>query len=95
MAAEGSPQRPSGTFQKFAWQRPFQDLPALERMQARETQWGDIWTPQLDRVHIRGFDQLRDLAQQEALTWKPIDSSVLQKLLRRLPNQAAGPDGRS
>ena len=33
------------------------------------------------------------MAQQEALTWKPFDSSVLQKLLRRLPNKAAGPDG--
>ena len=42
---------------------------------------------------LRGFEQLRTLAQQEALTWKPIDSSLLQKLLRRLPNKAAGPDG--
>ena len=42
---------------------------------------------------LRGFEQLRTLAQQEAITWKPIDSSLLQKLLRRLPNKAAGPDG--
>ena len=76
-----------------AWQRPFQDLPALERIIARERQWGDIWHPLPAQALIRGLDQLRDLAQQEALTWKPIDSSVLQKLLRRLPNKAAGPDG--
>ena len=76
-----------------AWERPFQDLPALDRIKAREQQWGDIWHPLPAPVQIRGLQQLRDIAQQEALTWKPVDSSVLQKLLRRLPNKAAGPDG--
>ena len=27
------------------WQRPFQDLPLLERLQARQKQWGAIWCP--------------------------------------------------
>ena len=35
-----------------AWQRPFQDLPALERISAREKQWGDIWHPLTAQAHI-------------------------------------------
>ena len=27
------------------WQRPFQDLPLMERLQARKEQWGAIWQP--------------------------------------------------
>lgn len=59
-----------------AWQRPFQDLPALERIQAREEQWG-----------TSGFRFNPQCA------YKSIDPSALQKLLRKLPNKAAGPDG--
>lgn len=36
-----------------AWERPFQDLPALERITAREQQWGAIWHPLPAPVQIR------------------------------------------
>lgn len=48
--------------------------------------------PLQEPLQIRGL-HLRIIAQQEAATWKPVDSPLLQKLMRKLPNKAAGPDG--
>ena len=76
-----------------AWQRPFQDLPPTSRTSAREQQWGAIWIPRGDPMPLRGLQELKRLAQAQALQMKPIDSSLLQKIMRRLPNKAAGPDG--
>ena len=45
-----------------AWQRPFQSLPAPERIRAREHQWGEIWVPLQAPVQIRGLEHLRVLA---------------------------------
>ena len=76
-----------------AWQRPFQDLPSTSRIHAREQQWGDIWIPRTEPLPIRGLPDLKRAAQAHAQQTKAIDSSLLQKLMRRLPNKAAGPDG--
>ena len=62
-------------------QRPFQDLPSASRIEARE------------QLHVRGIQKLKRVAQAQAQQLKPIDSSLLQKIVRRLPNKAAGPDG--
>ena len=72
-----------------AWQRPFQDLPSTSRIEAREQQWGAVWIPIEAPLQVRGMR----VAQAQALHLKPIDSSLLQKIMRRLPNKAAGPDG--
>ena len=74
-------------------QRPFQDLPALERLRAREDHWGEIWWISEGPCHIRGYQALKAAAVHHAIGMPPIDSSVLQKVLRKLPNKAAGPDG--
>ena len=42
------------------WQRPFQDLPIWERLQARLEQWGSIWQPVDEPCVIRGFRELRE-----------------------------------
>lgn len=44
-------------------------------------------------LQIRGLADLRREAQAHALQHKAIDSSLLQKIMRKLPNKAAGPDG--
>ena len=75
------------------WQRPFQHLPAGERLQAREAQWGAIWQPRDDPRPIRSWDLLRQAAIDQAQQLPPFQSYQLQQLLRRLPNKAAGPDG--
>ena len=75
------------------WQRPFQDLPALDRLRAREEPWGEIWWLSEGPCHIRGYQALKAAAVHHAMGMPPIDSSVLQKVLRKLPNKAAGPDG--
>ena len=67
------------------WQRPFQHLPAEQRHQAREKQWGNIWTPRTGPRPLRQCDQAQLLP--------PIQSYQLQQLMRRLPNKASGPDG--
>ena len=76
-----------------AWQRPFQSLPSTQRTEAREQQWGSIWIPLEGPLPVRGIQELRRQAQAQALQWKSIDSSLLQKIMRKLPNKAAGPDG--
>ena len=78
---------------KKAWQRPFQDLPPSLRVEAREQQWGDVWLPHEGPAHIRGLQELGRLARAQAATFKPIDATILQKLMRKLPNKAEGPDG--
>ena len=54
---------------------------------------GNIWIPLDGPLRVRGIQELRRVAQAQALQLKPIDSSLLQKIMRRLPNKAAGPDG--
>ena len=76
-----------------AWQRPFQNLPSTLRTEAREQQWGAIWKPLEGPLQVRGLMDLRREAQAQALQQKGIDSSLLQKIMRKLPNKAAGPDG--
>ena len=76
-----------------AWQRPFQNLPSTQRTEAREQQWGAIWIPVEGPLQLRGIQELRREAQNQALQLKAIDSSLLQKIMRKLPNKAAGPDG--
>lgn len=76
-----------------AWQRPFQNMPPTQRLEARELQWGELWRPTEGPTHIRGLQELRRLAQAQAAAFKPLDTVILQKLMRKLPNKAAGPDG--
>ena len=76
-----------------ARQRPFQNLPPTLRTEAREQQWGAIWKPLEGPLQVRGLMDLRREAQAQALQQKGIDSSLLQKIMRKLPNKAAGPDG--
>ena len=75
-----------------SWQRPFQDLPHTQRIQAREQQWGEIWSPLPEPCHIRGLQELQRIAQAAAQL-PPVDTALLGKLMRKLPNKAAGPDG--
>ena len=75
------------------WQRPFQHLPAEERHQAREAQWGTIWRPRQDPRPLTDWDLLHQAAIDQAQQLPPIQSYQLQQLLRRLPNKAASPDG--
>ena len=76
-----------------SWQRPFQDIPHTQRIQAREQQWGEIWRPPQEPCHVRGLQELQRLAQAAAAQLPPVDTALLGKLMRKLPNKAAGPDG--
>lgn len=53
----------------------------------------DLDSPSTASPDQRLVEHLQAAAQQEAATWKAVGSSLLQKLLRKLPNKAAGPDG--
>ena len=64
-----------------------------KRIEAREQQWGAIWIPVEGPLPIRGIQELRREAQNQALQLKAIDSNLLQKIRRKLPNKTAGPDG--
>ena len=75
------------------WKRPFQDIPHTQRIPAREQQWGEIWKPLPAPCHIRGIQELRRIAQAAAAQLPPVDTALLGKLMRKLPNKAAGPDG--
>ena len=76
-----------------AWQRPFQSLPPTQRLEAREEQWGQLWIVSEGPTNIRGLQELQRRAQAQAATFLPLDTVILQKLMRKLPNKAAGPDG--
>ena len=76
-----------------AWQRPFQSLPPTQRLEARERQWAQLWIVSDAPTHIRGLQELQRRAQAQAASFLPLDSVILQKLMRKLPNKAAGPDG--
>lgn len=75
------------------WQRPFQELPLNERLQARQEQWGAIWQPVDEPCPIRGFRKLREDAMIHARTMQSINPLSLQRVIKKLPNKAAGPDG--
>ena len=75
------------------WQRPFQDLPLQERLQARQAQWGAIWIPVDEPCHIHGFRELREDAIEQARTLQPINPLSLQRVIKKLPHKASGPDG--
>ena len=75
------------------WERPFQHLPADQRLHAREAQWGDIWQPRTDPRPLRSWDLLHQAAIAQAEQLPPFQSYHLQQLLRKLPHKAAGPDG--
>ena len=75
------------------WQRPFQDLPIWERLQARLEQWGSIWQPVDEPCVIRGFRELREDAIAQARDTQAINPISLQRVIKKLPNKASGPDG--
>ena len=75
------------------WQRPFQDLPLQERVQARQEQWGAIWIPVDEPCHIHGLRELREDAIEQARTMQPINPLSLQRVIKKLPHKASGPDG--
>lgn len=66
---------------------------SFTRTSSRRAQWGAIWVPVDEPCHIHGFRELREDAIQQAHTLQPINPLSLQRVIKKLPHKASGPDG--
>lgn len=64
----------------------------MERLQARQSQRGAIRQPVDEPCQIRGFRKLREDAMAQARTTQSINPLSLQRVIKKLPNKASGPD---
>ena len=75
------------------YQRPFQEVPYIERMQKRWQQWDQIWHIRDEPIHIPNAEEIEQRGFQAAKELPEIKLEHAMRIIRRLGQKAAGPDG--